>query len=168
MEGKSRGRSFDDAPVVLSQVQTKYGSEFVTMRQNNASLTGFDVTMQEEQATNMGSHATETLGWIAIEAGSGSIDTFEWTAAHASGIDHTTGTIALDGSVTDVVGSVSTYFGNDPGWARGLGLSGSSLSVQVQEDTSADAEVIHAAEKVDYFAFNSSSVVYGYDDDLFV
>jgi len=62
---------FDATPVVLSQVQTDNGADFVTTRQQNADSDGFELTMQEEEALNGGGHASETIGWLAIDEGTG-------------------------------------------------------------------------------------------------
>lgn len=70
--------AFDGPPVVLSQVQSFNGSDFVTTRQMAIDETGFQLTMQEEEARNGGGHVPETLGWVALEGGSGNAGSFSW------------------------------------------------------------------------------------------
>ncbi|MHC4230881.1 MAG: dockerin type I domain-containing protein, partial [Planctomycetota bacterium] len=61
-------QSFSQVPVILSQSQTRNGAQPVVTRQQNASPSGFEVRLQEEDG-NDGSHAVETIGYIAIETG---------------------------------------------------------------------------------------------------
>ena len=56
--------------MVLSQVQTYIDSAAVVTRQRNVATDGFSVKLQEEQAAD-GTHATETVGYLAIGAGIG-------------------------------------------------------------------------------------------------
>ena len=59
-------QSFDTTPIVLTQIMTVNEGSAVVTRQRNASTTGFEVKVQEEEA-NDGAHASETIGYIAIE-----------------------------------------------------------------------------------------------------
>ena len=61
--------SFSDTPSLLTQVQTYNGADWVTTRTDNITGQSFDVAMQEEQSLNDGGHATETIGWFAIDSG---------------------------------------------------------------------------------------------------
>ncbi|MEY8842978.1 hypothetical protein AB9K41_28430, partial [Cribrihabitans sp. XS_ASV171] len=164
------GAAFDTAPVILSQVQTFNGGDFVTTRQRNADAAGFHLTMQEEEAGNGGAHVVETLGWVAIEAGSGTAGGLDWLAGRSSGVTDATATVPLGATFSgpaNVIAGVSTYVGNDPAWARSSGSSAGSFEVSVEEDASQDAETDHLPETIDYFAFNASGVVVAYDYDFF-
>ncbi|MEC3862104.1 hypothetical protein VK792_12490 [Mesobacterium sp. TK19101] len=163
--------SFDEAPVVLSQVQTNNGADFVTTRQRDATVNGVRLALQEEEAQNAGKHALETVGWIAIEQGSGQIGDFEWIAGRVGNVTDTGGGPLWAQGLSDdaeFVASLSTFNGADPAWARGSGATMNSLTLSVEEDTSADAETTHIGEDVDYFAFATASTVSGYDVNLFV
>ena len=61
--------SFSDTPSLLTQVQSYNGADWVTTRTDNITGQSFDVSMQEEQSLNDGGHATETIGWFAIDSG---------------------------------------------------------------------------------------------------
>ncbi|MCR8550872.1 hypothetical protein M4578_23855, partial [Salipiger sp. P9] len=128
----------------------------------------FELTMQEEELLNGGSHAVESLGWVAIEAGSGSVGGFSWEAGQTSGVTDADASVALDLAADGVVAMLSSFGGLDTAWARGSGISGTTFEVYAQEDASKDAELVHKAETLDYFAFEGSGVVYGYDASLFV
>jgi hypothetical protein len=53
-------------PVVFSQSQTYNGAQPVVTRQRGVQTDGFRVRLQEEQGSD-GSHANETIGYLAIE-----------------------------------------------------------------------------------------------------
>ncbi|MDJ0628340.1 MAG: M23 family metallopeptidase [Rhodobacter sp.] len=163
--------AFDAVPVILSQVQTFNGSDFVTTRQRGADAGGFQLTMQKEEANNAGAPAAETIGWVAIEAGSGTAGGVRWLAGSASGITHANATVHLGSDMADgvnVIAALSGFAGSDPSWVRGNGSTTSTFDLSVQEDTSRDAETAHVAEAVDYFAFDGHAVVGAYDYDLFL
>jgi hypothetical protein len=58
--------ALDGVPVLLSQSQTYAGGQAVVTRQRNISASGFQIRLQEEEG-NDGSHATETVGYLAID-----------------------------------------------------------------------------------------------------
>ncbi|NRB18310.1 MAG: calcium-binding protein, partial [Rhodobacteraceae bacterium] len=162
---------FDTAPVLLSQVQTDNGGDFVTTRQTGTNADGFQITMQEEEALNSGAHVTETIGWVAIEPGSGSSGGLDWLAGHATGVTDTNSTVSLTGSFAggaNVVASLASFSGGDSAWLRGNGSTTNGFDISVEEETSLNAESSHVAETVDYFVFNGTAVVSAYDYDLFV
>ena len=47
---------FDTAPVILSQVQTNNGTQFVRTRQQNPTQSGFALGMEEEEALKTTGH----------------------------------------------------------------------------------------------------------------
>jgi hypothetical protein len=162
---------FDAAPVILSQVQSANGGDFVTTRKQGVDADGFRLTMQEEEALNGGRHAVETLGWVALEAGGGMAGEVSWLAGRAGGVTEATATVDLGAGfagAANLLAGVSSLNGADPAWARGSASTAASFDVSVEEDTSRDAETAHTAETVDWFAFDRAGVIGAYDDDLFV
>ncbi|MEC3862556.1 calcium-binding protein [Mesobacterium sp. TK19101] len=149
---------FDAAPAVLSQVQTNNGADWVMTRQKNASATGVEIVMQEEEALNSGSHAQETIGWLAIETG-----THEWNGKQL--VAGSTGqTITQDGAFQNferafdagpapvTLANLSTFVGSDPAIARITATDTTDFYVIANEDTSRDAEITHIAEAVSFLA----------------
>ena len=65
--GVTFSETFSSAPVVLSQVQTNDDPHWVKTRQRNASATGFQVALEEEEASTT-AHGTDTIGWLATLA----------------------------------------------------------------------------------------------------
>ena len=163
--------AFDEAPVVLSHVQTFNGGAFVSTRQRNIDANGFEVTMQEEQAGNSGGHTTERLGWVAIEPGSGAPDGINWNASSTTGVTDGNAAISLGTSMPNgahVIAVLSSFSGKDPAWARGNGSTDTTFNVSLEEDTSVDSETDHMAETVDHFAFEETGIVSAYDYDFFI
>ncbi|WP_370301836.1 hypothetical protein [Pseudooceanicola sp.] len=160
---------FGNAPVILSQVQSFNGSDFVTTRQQGATAEGFQLTMQEEEARNSGGHVAETLGWVAIEAGSGNVDGFDWVAGRQAGVTDAEALVDLGAALPgggNAIAALSSFDGKDTAWVRGDGATATGFAVSVEEEKSRDSETNHIAETVDYFAFQNPAVLAAYDYDL--
>jgi serralysin len=71
---------FSSAPVVVSQVQTQNDAHWVKTRQRNATATGFQVALEEDERKRT-PHGGETIGWLAIEAGRGNWNGHAYRAA---------------------------------------------------------------------------------------
>ena len=73
---------------MFTSVQTFNGPDPVTTRLRNSLSTGFEVTMDEEEAIRDGGHLTETIGWIAIERGSGQTSDNRMVSVFTSSSNH--------------------------------------------------------------------------------
>ncbi|MEL6927302.1 MAG: CAP domain-containing protein [Cyanobacteria bacterium J06600_6] len=151
---------FVTAPAVMSQVQTKNGGQFVRTRQDKASIDGFELAMEEEEALKNSGHASETIGWLAIETGYGSWDGMNFRAGHTGArIDHTWDKINFAQFFDDspsLFASVATYHGSDPVGLRYTNLGASSTQIRLEEDRSLDTEIGHSNESVDFLAIAGS------------
>ena len=152
--------NFQQIPVVLSQVQTNNDSQFVRTRQKNKSVDGFQLTMEEEEALRSSGHATETVGWLAIESGSGNWDGLDYQASTTgSKIDHTFDTISFGETfdeTPDFLASLSSFRGADSAGLRYRNLGTSQVQMKVEEDQSLDNEIAHVLESVDFLAIAGS------------
>ena len=153
---------FDVAPVVFSQVQSKWGPDWVVTRELGVSETGFALTMQEEESLNSGSHVLETLGWLAIEPASGSWDGRGFQADRVVDVDNNG--VAL--SLADVIdttpqflAALETFHGPDPGGLRYASLDADSVAIRVEEEASFDAETEHVGEAVEFFAIEGQGIL---------
>ena len=148
--------TFDATPSVLSQVQTSNGGDYVATRQKDATTTGFSLTMQEEEAKNGGGHVVETVGWIAIERGSGTWNGIQVeVGATPASVDHEFQSVSFDNGFSDaptIVASMSTFAGGNPAVLRTTDVTATGFEARVQEDQSNDSETWHVGEAVDYFA----------------
>lgn len=64
-------RTFADQPLVMSQLQTAYGSTWATLRHQSISRNGFSIQVQGDGLAV--GHATERIGYMALAQGSGSL-----------------------------------------------------------------------------------------------
>ena len=75
----------DGTPTVLTQIQTFNGPDWAITRTDAITGSGFQLTMQEEEELNGGGHASETIGWLAIDQGSADDGDTLLEAAHHRG-----------------------------------------------------------------------------------
>lgn len=160
---------FDQAPVILSHVQSANGGDFVTTRQRDTDSDGFRIAMQEEEARNAGGHVTETIGWVAFEAGSGTSGDMDWFAGQVSEMSHLNASVALADAFSEeahVLASLSSYAGRDTAWMRGDGGASQSVSLSIEEERSLDRETRHIPETADVFVFSEAGTLTGTEYDL--
>lgn len=151
---------FSATPAIISQVQTDNGKQFVRTRQNSSSMTGFEVALEEEELLKYSGHATETVGWLAIESGSGDWDGLEYEAGRTGqNINHTWDTIDFEqgfSQTPNLLASLSSFRGRDSAGLRYTNLGSSTVQIKVEEDKSRDLEVSHIGESVDFLAIAGS------------
>ena len=161
--------SFSATPTILSQVQTDNGPQFVRTRQKFSSADGFQLSMEEEEALKDSGHATETVGWLAIESGSGSWDGLEYQAGSTgTNLDHTWGTVEFDQSFNEspsLFASLASFRGSDPAGLRYRSLGASGVQLKVEEDQSLDSETSHASEIANFLAIAGSGNLTAMADD---
>lgn len=149
---------FQETPVILSQVQTYNGGQFVRTRQNLSSSDGFQLAMEEEDALKPTGHVTETLGWLAIESGSGSWDGLDYQSGHLA-TDHNWYKKEFDQSFEEspnLFASLASFYGPDSAGLRYRNLNTAQVEIQVEEEQSLDSELNHAREIVDFLAIAGS------------
>ena len=160
--------SFSAAPVVFHNVMTYNDSDWIDSvifspgsRTSPPTTSGFDVSLNGAEAVT--SHSTETIGWIAIEQGTGSIDgvDFEVDQTTDSVLGHDNGCntfsfssafaaaplVLIDGQEQD---------GNDGSWGVGCSLSASQVGMHAEEDQETDSERAHTTEVFGWAAFESA------------
>jgi len=161
--GISFAGTFPERPAVFSTVQTYNGGQAVITRQRAVTPTGFDCRLQEEEA--LGPHATERVGYLAIEQGTGD------TSGAAFEAGRTPDTITDSSSTIDFAGSydapvflaaAQTADGPDTAALRRRGLDGTGATVAIEEERSADSETGHTTEAVGYLAVNGGGPLFGY------
>ncbi|MHC4561972.1 MAG: hypothetical protein ACYS8X_04270, partial [Planctomycetota bacterium] len=152
---------FAGTPVVLSQVQSDNNSAWVSTRQRLATADGFDVAMEQAEMVR-GSHGGEFIGYMAVEAGTGTWDGRAFSAVSTGdAVDSNWTEVGLGGTLPDasLLASISTYNGRDSSHLRMRGLDDDSFEAFVAEDTVYDSEVKHVAETIDFFAIEGSGLL---------
>ena len=168
------GQAFDEVPTILVQLQTKNGADWAVVRTDDVTTTGFRFLIEEQEASD-GLHAQEVLGWVAIDAGSGS-GLIDWGQVMGQAffledaLDHRSGSVSLDPAFGDdalVSAVIASYNGPDTSMLRLLDISsdGSATTAefQLQEEQSADSEVFHVQEDISGIVFDSAGLLQGID-----
>ncbi len=148
--------SFDDIPAIFASVQTFAGPDPVTVRIKNRSKNGFSITMEEEEAKRDG-HVTETLGWIAVEKGSGLTSDYRKIKVFDSTLDHNPKQVSFGETMYDrrfpvAVAEIDSTVGADPCSLRYKSITQGAVELFVEEETSKDMEVTHFPETISVFA----------------
>ncbi|GBF27484.1 leukotoxin [bacterium MnTg02] len=153
----SFGTAFGATPVVLTQVSSDADSETVTTRHASVTTAGFDINMQEQEL-NDPLHATETIGWIAIDQATGTtIDTGTQdisSTPEVIGFDQT-----FDAPSAVFLAQMQTTAEIDTAAVRGTILNDTDATVFVQEETAGDGEVAHIDETVGFVALNAGVIL---------
>jgi Ca2+-binding RTX toxin-like protein len=163
--------AFAAAPMVFTTGQTSAGSDALWTRAAAVTGTGFEAVLQEEESLNSGTHATETIGWLAVSRGSGLIDgaTLVDTSAAGAAASSQPGAIAFApafAAAPVLLAGMASTAEPDPAGLRLGGLGAGGATVFVQEDTSFDAETAHGAERIDWLALVGSGTLSGFDSAL--
>ncbi|MEO0835467.1 MAG: Calx-beta domain-containing protein [Cyanobacteria bacterium J06642_3] len=152
--------NFLTKPAVFSQVQTQNGEQFVRTRQQSNNAEGFQLAMEEEELLKPSGHATETIGWLAMETGTGDWGDLKYQAGHTGlRIDHTWDQIKFKQdfeNAPNIFASLASFQGGDSAGLRYQNLDSSQVQIKVEEDQSADSEIAHAKEIVDFLAISGS------------
>ena len=154
---------FEATPMVLSQVQTTNGNDWVTTRTQGQSTNGFQVAMQEEEALNLGGHKNETLGWLAVEQGVASDgETLLQSKTTGTNYDENRSTVSFDAAfdaAPSVIAKLGSFAGANTANLRLDEISQTSFGVGVQEEQSQDMELDHVNESVSFLALEGASGV---------
>ena len=172
---------FTNQPVVINQLQDWNDpfNELFSTRMNSSSphsyATGsvktnqFQVAMEDlEGDANDSNGYLGTIGWLAIEASSGTWDGNLYQAGVTPNNFTQAGTLnsfAVNfGTAPDMIACLATFAGGDPCNMRYDSLSGTQYKFYVSEDTYKEAEIGHAAEWATFLAIGGTdSKIYAYD-----
>ena len=153
--------AFSEAPVVLSQVQTNAEAGWLATRTGEVTAGSFDLRLQEEEASNGGSHVEEVVGWIAISAGAGSDgDTALEVGLTGEVYTDSAGAVGFQqtfSSEPSLIAKIGSYNGGDPSNLRIEAVDGSGFTARVYEDTTKDEEIVHIEEAIAYWALEGLS-----------
>lgn len=147
---------FTDPPVVLTSVMSNNDTVAVDSDPSNITASGFDLTLQEEEAEDS-VHASETIGWIAIQAGG---DADAGTANAFTGVDENVDVLTLGDTFTDgvVLAETQTLNGGDTATVVIDSQTNNSVGVFIEEEQSANSETGHVNETVGIVAFENGVI----------
>ncbi len=143
------GATFDAAPVALVQVVSAHGADAVATRIDGVTEGGFQVRLQGQES-DPAAPPPEVIDWIAVEQGGSAPGGF-LAALTGTTIDHVARQVDFGGAFGQapaLLADMQTLIGPDPATLRLDTLDTAGASLLVQEEQSADAETVHAAEAV--------------------
>lgn len=159
----SYGGSFTNSPGVFSQVQTNNDSSWVKTRHLSVGTNSAQLALEKDEASAV-SHGIETVGWIAIESGSGTWNGHSYVAGRTpNAVTDAWYTLSFGSSVSapQVFTAIRTYDGPDNAALRYASLSSTAVQIRVEEDTTKDPETGHTTEIVDYLVLGGSGLLTG-------
>lgn len=155
-------------PVVLGQVMTYNDAGFSTFWSYGNSRTNTPNATHLRTGKSVGEDTdttrnNETIGYIVIEAGSGSMNGISYSAAVGSDkVTHAQTSYSINLSGAEVaVASISGLDGPDGGWAilsSSSPVSGTALKLSIDEDIIGDSETNHTNEQVAYIVFTDEVI----------
>lgn len=138
--------------VVLAEVTSVNEADAVTTRLRNVDGSGFQVQLQEEEA--LGAHADETVSWIALETGVA--PGFDAVRTGAQ-LDERVDTFQFNtdfSSAPVLLADLQSTNGGNTSTVRLTALEADSVSLFLEEEQSADAELEHNNEIAGYVALD--------------
>ncbi|MEM9469141.1 MAG: type I secretion C-terminal target domain-containing protein [Pseudomonadota bacterium] len=150
------GSAFGSTPIVVTQVMSYNDSDAATGRNRNTTTTGFQTRLQEEKAGD-DIHATETMGWIAIEQGGSAANGFlvGQTGQNVTEANNTNSFGGTFDSTPVFVHDMQTFSGGDPSYSAASSVTTTDYTVYIQEEASDGSNNNHPAqERVGFFAIN--------------
>jgi hypothetical protein len=150
-------QTFQTVPVVLASVSSSNDSDTVTGRLRNISSRGFEFCMQEQEL-NAKRHATETIGYIAWEPSTGTIDNTAFEVGKTGdSVKHKFYTIQFHQNFSNdpiFMAEMQTTDGMDTANIRWKNKDASAVEVQIDEEQSRNSETNHTTEVVGYMLFS--------------
>ena len=158
------GGNFSTAPVVLVGVMSDNETAPVIVRMRNLTATSVEIKLDEEESADR-VHAPESVGLIAIEAGSGANNgRLVVAATTADTVTHRWSTVSFSPwTLANPVflANMTTTDGGDTSSVRFRNLSDTQVQVKVEEETSRDSEKSHTTERIGWVAFEGPGVILG-------
>jgi len=153
---------FGSTPAVMTQIQSTNGANYLKTRYLATSASAFVVGLEPEESTTTQGVA-ETVGYFAIDAGTGKWDGLPYEAGvtdnsvtaswyqltYASSFE----------AVPNLLTSLSTYVNADNAHVRYTNSLASGVQLKVEEDTTWDSEVGHSAEAIAFFAIDGEGLL---------
>jgi hypothetical protein len=141
--------------VVLSQIQSHNGADWVKTRMRKVTATGFQVKMEETTIDK--NHNQEQIGWMALPVGRGRLTAqlqFE-TFVTPNKVTHKPYTVTFKNKFKVApffFSAMQTTDGGDPTHMRYQTLTNKKASFFTEEETCSDKEIAHTTEVVGVLA----------------
>jgi len=159
----SYGGTFPTLPGVFSQVQTNSDPSWVKTRHRSVGSSSAQLALEKDEASTV-SHGLESVGWIAIEPGSGTWNGHGYvTGQTPNAVTDAWYTLSFGSSMNAprFFAAIRSYSGGNNSALRYTGLSSTAVQIRVEEDTTLDPETDHISEVVDYLVLSGSGLLTG-------
>jgi hypothetical protein len=149
-------QAFQHTPVVLTGVTSFNETDTVTSRVRNINTTGFEFTMQEQEA-NVQHHAAEIIAYIAWEPSIGALASVQFEVNNtADGMSHRSGMVAYGREFVNIpfiLADMQTTNDDDTATLVLEAPAADSVGMRIEEERSSDYERYHQDEAVGYMLF---------------
>jgi len=145
--------SFPTKPVIFTQITSEVDDSTAVVQLRNISSSQFEMRLREEEALD-GKHGRESVAWFAIEQGATNEGEVKEVTISSAG--HSVGFAQNYGNNPIFLTSLQSTFENDPVAIKVSSLTGSSATVTLSEEQSADIETNHIDEKLGYIAMKDN------------
>jgi hypothetical protein len=155
--------TFADAPLLFSQTVTYNDDEAVTTRIKAIDTQNFQLKVHSEEGNCGQGHALETVAWLAFSQGEGNAGRAYEIDGTEREYDHIFYEIYFNNTYVDpiVFANMQTSYGEDTCVLRYKDLFSDEISVKVEEERSADYEVVHTNEEVGFAVFEGTGAILG-------
>ncbi len=146
---------FDTKPIILHQVVTNNDATPVISQIQNTSVSQFELRIREEENLD-NDHTRESIAWIAMEAGTQLADyQLEMNSVLTSDAPKVVNFQNNFATLPALFTSSQTTDEEDPFSIRNDGLNTASMTLNLQEERSKDAETSHVNERIGYLAIEN-------------
>jgi hypothetical protein len=152
---------FLQTPTLLTQIQSNRGSGWLNSRTRKINPSGFQLSVQQEEALKDNPHRSESVGWLAIDPGTSSTglapmqaSTSARTATDQPSSFHFEAPFAKSPAL---IAKLSSFRGKNPSNIRITGRDNHAFTALIKEEQSSDKETKHRFEKLAYLAFSTSA-----------
>ena len=143
---------FDAKPIIFHQVVTNYDQTPIVSQIRNTSVSQFELRITEEE-NNDNIHTRESISWVAFEKGTQMTDyQFEVKDVLLNSMTQMVNFQNAFSTVPAIFTSSQSVFEKDPFSVRYDALTIASVDLNIQEETSKDAETGHINEIIGYIA----------------
>ncbi len=150
---------FDEAPVVVASPMTLNNDTQGVVRIRNIGIAGFDIRFEEYSNGSESYHPLETLGWIAMEPGTWTLDGKKITAWTVGGVNDSYTSVSFQTLSSPVILSqIQSFKETDlASHTRVKSVSTTGFDVKIEEET----DTTHTAETVGYIAIEPGTIKSG-------
>ena len=157
--------TFAAPPVVLANPVTQHEAGTVLVQVRNVTNTQFQIRLAEEEA-NDPRHAEESVAWTALPVGSLTAT----LAVDTASVGNAATTVPFSETYAAaplLFATAQTRREPDVASPRFIGLSGSQVELRLQEETSADGETVHVAERLGLLTLAAAGDLTRADGEVF-